>query len=110
MPDTGNVKDCHKFFDFYIKKRDLPNFDQFHSTVMFSISFCLNRACFTHLISSDLSCDLCLWYYDKEINANVYRPNLQKYSKRFQCSFEWHFIDTSYDVIYRNLYQADTLY
>ena len=20
MPDTGNVKDCHKFFDFYIKK------------------------------------------------------------------------------------------
>ena len=30
---------------------------------MFSISFCLNRACFTHLISSNLSCNLCLWYW-----------------------------------------------
>ena len=43
----------------------------------FSISFCLYRACFTHLISSNLSCNLCLWYYDqlvnfdKEVNANV---------------------------------------
>ena len=46
---------------------------------MFSISFCLYRACFTHLISSNLSCNLCLWYcdqlvhFDKEINANIYR-------------------------------------
>ena len=71
-------------------------FDQFHSTVLFSISFCLYRACFTHLISSNLSCNLCLWYYDqlvhfdKEINANVYRHSLWEYSKRFHCSFEWH--------------------
>ena len=63
---------------------------------MFSISFCLYRACFTHLISSNLSCNLCLWYYDqlvhfdKEINANVYRHSLWEYSKRFHCSFEWH--------------------
>ena len=81
MPDTGNVKDCLElpptnFFDFYIK-RDLTNlFDHFLSTVLFSISFCLYRACFTHLISSNLSCNLCLWCYDqllvhfdKEINA-----------------------------------------
>ena len=50
--------------------------------IVFSISFCLYRACFTHLISSHLSCNLCLWYYDqlvhsdKEINANVYRHSL----------------------------------
>ena len=49
---------------------------------MFSVSFCLYKACFTHLISSNLSCNLCLWYYDqlvhfnKEINANVYRHSL----------------------------------
>ena len=102
MPDTGNAKDCLElpptnFFDFYIKKRDLTNlFDQFHSTVLFSISFCFYRACFTHLISSNLSCNVCFWYYDQlvhfniEINANVYRHSLWEYSKRFHCSFEWH--------------------
>ena len=58
--------------------------------------FCLYKACFTHLISSNLSCNSCLWYYDqlvhfdKEINANVYRPNLWEYYKRFHCSLEWH--------------------
>ena len=60
---------------------------------MFSILFCLYRACFTHLISSNLSCNLCLWYFDqlvhlnKEINAN---DSLWEYSKPFHCSFEWH--------------------
>jgi len=68
----------HKFFDFYIKKPDLMNlFDYFRSTVLFSISFCFYRACFTHLIFSNLSCNICFWYYDqlvhfnKEINANI---------------------------------------
>ena len=76
-----------KFFDFYIKKGDLTNFfDQFHSTGLFSISFCLYRACFTHLISSNLSCNLYLWCYDqlvhfdKQIKANVYRHSLWEYS------------------------------
>ena len=70
---------------------------QFHSTELFFISFCLYRAFFTHLISSNLSCNLCLWYYDqlvhfnKEINAlNVYCHSLWEYSKCFHCSFEWH--------------------
>ena len=51
---------------------------QYSTGVLFSISFCLYRACFAHLISSNLSCNLCLWYYDqlvhfdKEIDANVY--------------------------------------
>ena len=84
MPDTGNAKDGHpQNFDFYVKKRDLANlFDYFHSTVLFSVSFCLYRACFTHLMSSNLSCNLYLWYYDqmvhfnKEINVNVYRHGL----------------------------------
>ena len=71
MLDTGNEKYCHPqiFFDFYSKKRDLTNlFDKFHSTVLFSISFCLYRACFTHLISSNLSL-----YYDQLVhfNANI---------------------------------------
>ena len=45
--------------------------------MLFSISFCLYRAFFTHLISSNLSCNLCLRYYDqlghfdKEMHANV---------------------------------------
>ena len=48
------------------------------------------------MISSNLSCNPCLWYYDQlvhfdqEINANVYRHSLWEYSKRFHCSFEWH--------------------
>ena len=94
MPDTVHRK-CerlppiatHNFFDFYIKKRDLTNlFDYFHNTGYFSITFCLYRACFTFLTSSNLSCNLCLWYYDqsvhflKEINANVHRQSLWEYS------------------------------
>ena len=68
----------------------------FHSTVLLSISFFLYTACFTHPSSSNLSCNLCLWYYDQlvlfneEINANIYRHSLWEYSKRFHCSFEWH--------------------
>ena len=66
------------------------------STGLFSNSFCLYRACFTHLISSNLSCNTCLWYYDqfvnfdKGINANVYRHSLWEYYKRLHCSFERH--------------------
>ena len=92
------ASNCHpQIFRFHSKKHDLASlFDYFHNTVLFSISFCLYRACFTRLISSNLSCTLCLWYYDqlvhfdKEINANVYRHSLWEYSKRFHCSFEWH--------------------
>ena len=58
---------------------------------MLSILFCLYRACFTHLMSSNLSFNLCLRYFDelvylnKEINANVYRHSLWEYCKRFHC-------------------------
>ena len=38
---------------------------------MFSISFCLYRACFTHLISSNLSCNLCLWYWFTKIKKSM---------------------------------------
>ena len=74
------ASNCHpQIFDFYIKKRDLMNlFDQFPSTVLFSISFCFYRAFFTRLlISSNLSCNLCSRHYDqlvhfeKEIHANI---------------------------------------
>ena len=49
---------------------------------VFYFVFFLYRACFTRLISSNLSCNLCLWYYDqlvhfdKEINVNVHRHSL----------------------------------
>ena len=99
MLDTRNVKDCLELppTDFSIfTLRNVTGRTYLISAGLFSISFCLYRACFTHLISSNLSCNLCLWYYDqlvhfdKEINANVYRHSLWEYYKRFHCSFEWH--------------------
>ena len=67
---------------------------------MFSVSVCLYRACSTHLISSNLSCNLCLWYFDqlvhlnKEINANVYHHSLWEYSKCSTVHLNgiWHLI------------------
>ena len=99
----------HKFFDFYIKKHDLTNlFDQFPSTVLFSISF------------SNLSCNLCLRYYvqlvqfDKEIRANLYHHSLWEYSKRFQCLVGGHLtphMTLSIETCIKwTPYQADTLY
>ena len=102
MPDTGNAKDwlklpATKFLIFKLKNMTWQTYLIGFTVLQYcSISFCLYRACFTHLISSNLSCNLCLWYYDqlvhfnKEINANVYRHSLWEYSKRFHCSFEWH--------------------
>ena len=83
MPDTRNAKDCLElpptiFFIFTLKKRDLITF-----TVQYCFVFrfvCIEL--FSHLNSSNLSCNLCLWYYnqlvhfDKEINANVYHHSL----------------------------------
>ena len=92
MPDTGNAKDCLEspptFFSIFTFKN--------LTWRTYLISFCLYRACFTHLISSNLSWNLCLWYYDqlvnfdKEINANVCRHSLWEYCRRFHSSFEWH--------------------
>ena len=99
MPDTGNAKDCHPQISiFYLKKCELTNlFDQFHSTVMFSISFCLYRACLNYsdffkfqLESMFMVTFDQLVYLNKEINANVYRHSLWEYSKSFHSSFEWH--------------------
>ena len=113
MPGAGNAKDCYpQIFRFYTKKRDLVNlFDQFHSTVLFSIFrfVCIELVALIWVKSSDLSCHLCLWYYDqlvlfnKEIHANVYRHSLWEYSKTFPL-FIWMAFDTSYDIIYQNLY------
>ena len=105
MPDTKNAKDCHPLiFSIFTVKTWLqeqhlicitPRWIQY-SRVLFSISFLLYRACLTHLISSNLSCNLCLWYYDQlvhfnnKINAKVYRHSLWEYSKHFHCSLEWH--------------------
>ena len=83
MPDTGDAKDYLELppttFSIFTRKNVTWRTYLISSTVQyfFSISFCLYRAFFTNLISSNLSCNLCLWYYDqsvhfdKEINANV---------------------------------------
>ena len=100
-PDTGNAKDwlklpLTKFLIFKLKNVTSRTYLISFTVLQYcSISFCLHGACFTHLTSSYLSCNLCLWYYDQLVpfdkeNANVYRQSLWKYSKRFHCSFEWH--------------------
>ena len=73
------------------------SFDQFHSMqYCFLISFHLDRACFTHLISSNLRSNLMfkvLWSIfplEERNNGNVFCHSLWKYSKRFHCSFERH--------------------
>ena len=98
MPDTANVKDCLQLPPQIFLIFTLRNVTWLVSQykIVFYLTFCLYRACFTHLISSNLSCNPCLRYYDqlvhfdKEINANVYRHSLWECYKRFYCSFEWH--------------------
>ena len=70
---------CHPQIFQYLVLRNLTWLvSQYSTGVLFFISFCFYRACFAHLISSTLSSNLCLWYYDplvnfhKEIDANVY--------------------------------------
>ena len=93
------ASNCHpQIFRFLRSKTWLDELMRLLSqySLLFSISFCLYRACWTHLMSPNLSCNPCLWYYDqlvhfdKEINANVYRYSLWEYYKRLYCSFEWH--------------------
>ena len=98
MPDTGNAKDYLELpptnFSIFTLKNVTWRTYLISLPVLFSISFCLYRAFFTHLISSNLSCNL--WYcdqlvhFEKETHANIYRHSLWEYSKRFHCSFEWH--------------------
>ena len=104
MPDTGNAKDCPELSPTNFSIFTLKNVTWRTYLISFTVTDCflfrfvciVNRACFTHPISSNLSCNPCLWYYDqlvhfdKEVNANVYRHSLWEYYKRFHCSFEWH--------------------
>ena len=103
MPDTGIAKDCLELtptnFSIFAWKTWVDEL-----IWLVSISFCLYRACFTHLISPNLSCYLCLKYYNdqlvhfnKEISANVYRHSLwERYSKHLHCLFVhsmmWHYL------------------
>ena len=93
------AKDCHpQSFQFFLKTW----LDEI-IWLSFTVQYCFPRfrfvcteLCFADLSSSNLSCYLCLWYYDqlihfnKEVNAKVYRHSLWKYYERFHCSFEWH--------------------
>ena len=50
--------------------------------ISFTVQYCLYRACFAYLSSLNLSCTLCLCYYDqlvlfnKQINSNAHRHSL----------------------------------
>ena len=89
MPDIGNAKDCLKLpptnFSIFTLKNVIWR------TYLIS---CTVRYCFLfRFVSSNLSCNLFLWYYDqlvlfdKEINANLYRHCFWEYSKRFHWRY-----------------------
>ena len=89
MLDIGNAKDC----------LELPptNFSIFtlkNVTWRTYLISCTVRYCFLfRFVSSNLSCNLFLWYYDqlvlfdKEINANLYPHCFWEYSKRFHWRY-----------------------
>ena len=89
MPDIGNAKDCLELpptnFSIFTLKNVIWR------TYLIS---CTVRYCFLfRFVSSNLSCNLFLWYYvqlvlfDKEINANLYRHCFWEYSKRFHWRY-----------------------
>ena len=106
MPPPSTKYDLIVFRRFVCKSLTLLNLNFYIQNertylISFPVQYCFPfrfvcMSFFTHLISSNLSCNLCLRYYDqlvhfdKEIHANVYRHSLWEYSKRFHCSFEWH--------------------
>ena len=75
MPDTGSVKSLSIF--------TLKNVTCRTYLISFTVQYCLYRACFAYLSSLNLSCNLCLCYFDqlvlfnKKINSNVYRHSLE---------------------------------
>ena len=74
MPDTGNAKDCLElpptnFSIFTFKNVTWRTYlTSFTVLYCFLFRFVSYRACFTHLISSNLSYNLCLWYYDQLVH------------------------------------------
>ena len=97
MPETGNANDFLELPPTNVSIFTLKNVTWGTYLISFTVQHCfLNRFVCIELVSLNLSCNLCLWYYDqlvhfnKEINVNVYRHSLWEYSKLFHCSFEWH--------------------
>ena len=100
MPDTGNAKDCLELPPTNFSIFTLKNVTWRTYLISFTVQYCfLFRFVCIELVSLIWFLQIwvaILWYYDqllhfdKEINANVYRPNLWEYYKRFHCSFEWH--------------------
>ena len=84
MPDTGNAKDCLELppTNFSIFTLKNVTWRTYLISVFYFVLFAMYRACFTHLISSNLSCNLCLWYYDKLVHFDKYRQNLWEYRLR----------------------------
>ena len=89
MPDIGNAKDCLELPPTNFSISTLKNV--IWRTYLIS---CTVRYCFLfRFVSSNLSCNLFLWYYDqlvlfdKEINANLYPHCFWEYSKRFHWRY-----------------------
>ena len=86
----------HKFFDFYIKKRDSTNLIsltvqyfflfRFVSIELVSLIWFLQIWVVIYVFGTMINWSL----FNKEINVNVYRHSLWEYAERFHCSFEWH--------------------
>ena len=75
MPDTGSAKSLSIF--------TLKNVTCRTYLISFTVQYFLYGACFACLSSLNLSCNLCLCYFDqlvlfnKKINSNVYRHSLE---------------------------------
>ena len=89
MPDIGNAKDC-----FELPPSNFSIFTLINVTWRTYLISCTVRYCFLfRFVSSNLSCNLFLWYYDqlvlfdKEINANLYPHCFWEYSKRFHWRY-----------------------
>ena len=89
MPDIGNAKDCLE-----LPPSNFSIFTLINVTWRTYLISCTVRYCFLfRFVSSNLSCNLFLWYYDqlvlfdKEINANLYPHCFWEYSKRFHWRY-----------------------
>ena len=107
MPDTGIAKDCLELPPTNYSIFTLKNVTWRTYFISFTVQYCflfrfvcMELVPFIWFQSSNLSCSLCLWYYDqlfhfdKEINANIYRHSLWEYSyvSTVHLNGIWHLI------------------
>ena len=101
MPDTGNAKDCLELPPTNFSIFTLKNVTWRTYLISFTVQCCfLFRFVCIELVSLiwvlqiwvaiHVYGTIIIYFFNNEINANVYHHSLWEYSKRFHCSFEWH--------------------